>query len=223
MKYIVSLTLVLMSLGVFAQETTPVPNRASEPTAYPASTELDGAALKRFDASFSEQNVGFFHVYADPKVDPEETYLIRGNEMKGVALEMLPKKYKKMAAEMEADVYAAGAIRGMNENLYLVRMDGVGEDRVEMFAIRGNEVEHLQTLAIMKKQGTRTKQMDSFITDIDGDSYLDLITVKANSAGEIGKRSVYVMDRNSRSWKKTKKLDAPWDSVELYDPEMDKL
>ena len=214
----------LLALGLSAQavETAREPaNPGNDPTAYPLETPIKGEALQRFAAFFSPQNVGFFHVYADPRVDPGETYLLRGNKMGGVALQMLPKKFQKMAKRMGADVYGAGAITGMNESLYLVRMDGRGEDRVEMFAIRDDEVKHLKTLAVMKKAGSRMKQMDSFITDIDGDSYLDLITIKADRNGDIGKKSVYVMEDSSRTWKKTSKLDAPWESVKLYRPAMD--
>ena len=210
--------------GVTAQEveTAREPaNPGEAPSSYPVETPIQGEALQRFAAFFEPQNVGFFHVYADPEVDPEETYLLRGNKMGGVALQMLPKKFRKRAKRMGADVYGAGAIRGMNENLYLVRMDGNRDDRIEMFAIRDGEVTHLKTLATMTTSGSRKKQMDSYITDIDGDSYLDLMTAEAGRNGEMTKKTVFILDNNSRSWKKTSGLDAPWGSAELYRPNVD--
>ena len=217
------LTLFLASsLTLSAQEVetarTPA-NRSSEPQAYPANSTVEGEALQRFVAFFEPQTVGFFHVYADPKVDPEETYLLRGNKLGSVALQVLPKKSRRWIERNGADAYGAGAIRGMNESLYLVRMDGRGEDRIEMFAIRDNQVAHLRTLAVMEKNGTKMKQTDSYITDIDGDSYLDLMTIKRGKDGGIGKREVFVLEDSSRTWKKTKTLDAPWDSVELFNPD----
>ncbi|NJC25106.1 hypothetical protein [Neolewinella antarctica] len=221
MNYVQKIILPVFFLAGFSVLSAQTERPGPEPTAYSASTTIEGEDLQRFDASFSEQNVGFFHVYADPAVDPMETYLLRGTEMDDTALGLLPKKFKKKAARMGATVYGAGAIRGMNENMYLVRMDGDTEDRVEMFAIRGQNVRHLKTLAVMKKTGSRTKQVDSYITDIDGDAYLDLITVTKKRDGTIGKRRVYVLDRTDREWARTKMLDAPWDSVELFDPTME--
>ncbi len=208
-----------VSLAIFAALLLPALLAGqNDPTTYPAATELGSEALKRFDTQFDEQNVGFFHVYADPNVDPKETYLLRGQPMSEVAMALLPKKWKKKAKKLQADVFAAGAIRGMNENLYLVRFDGTGEDRIEMFAIRGSKVKHLKTLALMRKNGTQLKQMDTFITDVDGDSYLELMTLERGSP----KQEVFVMTRPDRKWKKTTALDAPWDSAELFDPSVEK-
>ena len=198
-------------------------NRGAEPTTYPANTTVEGAALQRFVSFFPNQNVGFLHVYVDPMVDPNETYLMRGEEMGGVATSLLPKKFQRMASKMNATVYASGAIRGNNENMYIVRMDGTNEDRIELFAIRNDKVKHLRTLAVRKGQGNRLKQMDTYITDVDGDSYLDLISITRGKDGSIGKTSAYVLDRSSRTFKKTNQLDLPTSSLELYNPATDNM
>ena len=179
--------------------------------------------MQRFVSFFPNQNVGFLHVYADPMVDPNETYLMRGEEMGGVASSLLPKKFQRMASKMNATVYASGAIRGNNENMYIVRMDGTNEDRIELFAIRNDKVKHLRTLAVRKGQGNRLKQMDTYITDVDGDSYLDLISITRGKDGSIGKTSAYVLDRSSRTFKKTNQLDLPTSSLELYNPATDNM
>lgn len=215
------LLFILGSLNAQINETKrPISSLGNDPATYPGATELEIAALQRFDASFAEKNVGFMHVYAQPTTDPEGTYLLAGEKLTSDVAALLPNKFIRMAARENAELYAAAAIRGVNENLYLIRMDGPQVDRIEMFAIRGNEVDHLQSLAVLKQRNNRSVQTDTYITDVDGDSYLDLVTIKKNNRGEIGKKRVYVMDRENRVWKRTTKLDVPWSSIDLHKPAM---
>lgn len=210
---------------VFSQTGNPALERGGSATiGYPNTDVLESEAMADFDAEFPEQNVGFLHIYADPTVDPEEVYLMRGVPASGTVLALLPKKYQRMAERMNAEVYAAAAVRGIRENLYIVRMDGASSDRLEMFAIRGNKVKHLKTLAYRECLNGSCVQMDSYITDINGDADLDLVTIKRaqNSSGDGAvKRSVYTMKESNRKWKKTKELDTPWDSIEFYEPRSD--
>lgn len=221
-SYLLFVFLLFASLSLVAQddEVFPTINEAASPGTYPASTMPESEAAKYWDASFPEQTVGFFHVYADPAVDAAEVYLLRGEELDGLGAKMLPKKFQRIARRMEADVYASAAIRGINENLYLVRMDGPSEDRIEMFALRGDEVKHLRTLARYKKYNSgKVLQMDSYITDIDGDTNLDLVTIKRKRNGKV-KRNTYVMN-NDREWSRATTLDTPWDSIDFFDPKLD--
>ena len=224
-KIILTLFLLAAYATVSAQgQTASSPsNRGAEPTTYPAHSTVDGAAIQRFVSYFPDKNVGFLHVYADPNVDPKETYLMRGEKMGDIATSLLPRKFQRMARKIGASVYASAAIRGNNENMYIVRMDGATEDRIELFALRGDKVKHLQTLAVRKGQGRRLKQMDTYITDVDGDSYLDLISITRGKNGNIAKTNAYVLDRSDRTFKKTKHLDLPTNSIDLYDPATDNL
>ena len=212
--------LLTFTLSAQRERVNPTPNRASDPRTYLLDLP-DSEAAQYWDASFPEKNVGFLHVYADPGVEAGEVYSMMGREIDGISTAMLPKKFQKMASRMDADVYASAAIRGKNENLYLVRMDGPSEDRVEMFALRGGQVKHLKTLAHYKKSNSgRVKQTDSWLTDIDGDTHFELMTITRSPSGK-EKRSVYMMD-DKRKWVKTSNDDAPWNSADLFDPAMDK-
>ncbi|OAV45591.1 hypothetical protein [Lewinella sp. 4G2] len=214
----------LMASGaLLAQSPTYQASRVSEVGSYPVQTPVEGEAQAAFDLTFPEQTVGFLHVYAQPSPDPMGNYLLSGNELAGAAKDLLPTKVQQMMFNADATPYAAAAIRGVNENLYLVRLDGAKEDRIEMLALRGDEVIHLKTLAVMKKSyDGHLVQTDSYITDIDGNSYLDLVTIERDANGEIGKKSVYVLDRDSRNWMETTSLDVPWSSIELYEPDTKK-
>ena len=209
----VLLTGLIFSLN--AQETAT--QRSTLPRDYATDNALAGEALQGFDALFPEQNIGFFHVYSKAEVDPMTTYLLEGAAMGNTQLALLPKKYQKIAERTNAEVYAAGAIRGLGEELYLVRMDGPQTDRIEMFAIRDNKVEHLKTLSYNQCRGSNCMILESWITDIDGNGDLDLMQIARNSRGR-EKRSAFVMDPDSREWKKTKNFtNVPWDSANPYD------
>jgi hypothetical protein len=225
-KYISLLALLFFSVSsAFSQTVNPAPDRANDPAiGYPNTDVLESEAMAEFDAEFPEQNVGFMHVYADPLVDPNEVYLMRGVPASGTVMALLPKKYQRMAERMNAEVYAAAAVRGIRENMYIVRMDGSTSDRLEMFAIRGNKVKHLKTLAYRACSNGSCQQTDSYITDIDGDTNLDLVTIKrtqTRNGDRAVKRSVYSLNESNRKWKKTKDLDTPWNSIEFFDPSTD--
>lgn len=214
-------TLLISSTLMVAQADQTVksgPDRAGNP--YSASQ-----ALQDFAAGFAETNVGFLHIYADPNVDPKETYLMRGTEASGTLKALLPAKFQRMAQSMNATVFGSAAIRGLNENMFIVRMDGPMKDRLELFAIRGNKVKHLKTLAYRNCTNGKCEQLDSYITDIDGDTVLDLVQISRtirNSGVTASNKKVFVLKDRSREWKRTNQLDVPWNSIKFYDPTMDK-
>lgn len=225
-KYIIALACSLfLSTTAFAQRTNPAPDRASDPVqGYPITNQIRANAFKVFAEDFPNENVGFLHVYADPNVDPKEVYLMRGIPVSSTTRALLPEKFQRLAKTMNADLYGAAAITGINENLYLLRMDGPLEDRIEMFAIRGKNVKHLKTLAFRKCSEGSCAQLDTYVTDVDGDTRLDFVQLKRVSTkrgDRTAKPVAYVMDKNNRKLKRTKKLDLPLESMNFYDPAFD--
>jgi len=213
-------TLLLLSTLAFAQTNPTIksgPDRAGDPY-------LSSPALQEFVAGFPETNVGFLHVYADPSVDPLETYLMRGEEASNTLKALLPVKFQSMAETMNATLYGAAAIRGDNENMFILRMDGRNSDRLELFAIRNNKVIHMKTLAYRICDSAKCEQLDSYITDIDGDTKLDLVQISRTMRGNevtAENKSAYVLTDPDRMWEETNQLDVPWASIEFYDPKTD--
>lgn len=225
-KYISLLSFLLLSTSfALAQKVNTPPNRAGEPAqAYPITNTIANVALKEFEQNFPSENVGFLHIYTDPSVDPEEVYLLRGLPVSSTVKALLPVEFQRMARTMNAELYGSMAVKGVNESLYILRMDGQSSDRVEMFALRGNEVVHLKTLAYRTCSEGSCAQLDSYLTDLDGDTNLDLIQIErtVNKQGEtVRKPRAYVMNTRTGKWKKTNKLEIPTDSINFYDPETD--
>ncbi|THH41065.1 hypothetical protein [Neolewinella litorea] len=208
---------LLLSLSVHAQSPVDVGGEGMQTTAL---EEATGADL--FATNFDESNVGFLHVYVDPTSDPLETYLLRGQEMSDTAVAMLPTRLRRLAKDDNATFYATIAIKGINENLYLTRLDGPRRDQIDMFAIRDGKVKHLKTLAYLDCAGTECLQMDSYITDVNLDTNFDLIQIARRSTEANGttdeRRSVYYMSPDSRRWRVTEELDVPWEGIQFHEP-----
>lgn len=226
LKYTIPLfSLLLFSFSSFAQEAKPAPDRAGDPNqAYPVTNRLEVPALREFDESFPNENVGFLHIYADPSVDVEEVYLLRGEPLSSTATALLPAKFQRMARNMNAELYGAMAVKGINESMYILRMDGQFSDRVEMFAIRGNRVIHLKTLAYRTCANGKCDQLDSYLTNLNSDTNLELVQIKRTmrSSGETtAKPKSFVLKDSNRKWKMTRKLDIPTTSIQFYDPTSD--
>ena len=212
------LTILCLSLATVSLAQTPVDvgREGMQTTAAEAATGAD-----YFATTFDESNVGFLHIYVDPAVDPLETYLLRGREMSDTAMAMLPTRFRNMTEKDGATLYSTIAIKGIEENLYLTRLDAPRRDQIDMFAIRDGKVKHLKTLAYRDCAGTECLQMDSYITDVNLDTNFDLIQIARRSTKSMGttdeRRTVYYMDPDSRRWKMTQELDVPWEGIQFYE------
>lgn len=225
-KFIAFLYFVLLPIGgALAQTTTPVPDRQSEPEqAYPVTNLVENAALKTFDADFPNSNVGFLHAYTDPVIDPSEVYLFEGAPVSSTTKALLPAKFQRMAKALNAKLYGAMSIAGIDESLYILRMDGQQEDRLEMFAIRDSKIVHLRTLAYRNCAAGLCTQMDSYLTDLDGNTTIDLVQIKrtqTKTKERYVSQRAYTMNPRNRKWKRARRLDVPWDSIEFFDPARD--
>ena len=188
---------------------------------YPVTNQITSPAMQTFALDFADSNVGFMHLYAEANPDPLGEYLLKGKEVSGTTRALLPEKFQRMAKTENAKIYGAAAVSGINENLYIARFAGPMTNRLEMFAMRGNEIVHLKTLAYRECSEGGCRQLDSYLTDLNGDGDLDLIQISRlqTKNGDRGVRTVtYTMDDNKRKWKKTRKLDVPTASIEFYDP-----
>ncbi len=225
-KFISLLATLLFTFSLLnAQTVTPAPDRAADPEqAYPVTNIVQNSALKTFAADFPNNSVGFLHVYTDPVIDPTEVYLLKGNAISSTTRALLPQKFQRMAQALGAELYGAMSIAGPDESLYLLRMDGIQEDRIEMFAIRDNEVKHLRTIAYRNCAAGLCTQMDSYLTDLNGDGNLDLVEIKRMQTKvkeRVVSRSAYVLNPKNLKWKKARQLDVPWDSIEFFSPSAD--
>ena len=206
---------LLLTAALPAQSPVDVGAEGMETTAL---TDTEEAAA--FIAGFEDSNVGFLHIYLDPAADPLETYFMRGREMGEEAMALLPGRFSRDAVQDGSKMYSAIAIKGIDEQLYLTRLDGPRRDQVDMFAVRDGKVVHVKTLAVLDCAGDECMQMDSYITDVDLDTRFDLIQIARRRVDGRGatdeRRTVYFMDPDTRRWKLTEELEVPWEGITFF-------
>ena len=223
MKQLIISLLFLFSCSTFGlaqvdERTQAFPDRATDTT----SDQVRVLGLNAFRAAFAPQPSGILHVYLDPAIDPAEVYLFRGVEASGTVRALLPKKFQRLAKRLGGKIYATKAVQlSGTEDRYLMRIDGIYEDRIEMFTINDYEVRHVKTLAYRSCLNGKCTQMDTWITDIDGDADAELIQISRtirNGKTTRSQEKVLTIANNGK-WKKSKKLaqDAPWTTVGFYD------
>ena len=149
--------------------------RVSSPKEYAANSQFSSPQAAQLDATFKEQTTGFLHFYIDPKVATNDQYLFKGNLIGGELLDLFTGKYHRYAVMEDTKVYAASAIKGADENLYVVRFVTPGDQRLELFDLINGEMKHIKTLAARKCKMSGCRQLDSYITDIDRDGRPDLV------------------------------------------------
>ena len=173
--------------------------------------------MEEFRNLFAESNVGFMHVYVDPEVDPLETYLFRGIEMGEGEVSTLPGEYLDQIDPNRGKVYASIYIRGIEEDLYLVRYRGETGGRIDQFAIRDGQPVHLKELASLACDTPGScAQLDSYITDVNLDTRFDLVQISRSASGDEQQRHVYTMTPDNRNWQETTELDVPWEGITFY-------
>ena len=183
-------------------------NTRYSPRTYPTAKLPADDALRTFDAAFPERSVGFLSVYL-PAGAPPAGYLLEGQPLDGSQLVLLPAKVRRAVERGDATAYAAAAIRGIDDNQYLVRTDGAREDRIELIGRRRGRLSHLRTLAV---RNARSEQR-SWITDVNGDALLDVMTEVRRPNGK-RRRTVYLLDRQREGYRRGKGVDAPWESAD---------
>ncbi|MGB3547575.1 MAG: hypothetical protein WBA17_11405 [Saprospiraceae bacterium] len=216
MKYLSLFILLFTCSFLIAQQQATT--KVSGPRTYAGAQLPDSEEARMFDAAFPEKEVGLLHVYADEEVQPSENYLLEGVEIGSGITNLLPGGYRRLAAREGTTAYAAGAIRGDDENLYLVRMASPTDDRIELFAFRGDRVKLIKTLAYRKCRSGRCAQLDSYILDINRDGLLDVAQLIRKRPGMEPQRRAYLMSDTGKL-RKDNSVDVPWDSMELYEGE----
>lgn len=221
-KAIISSFLLVFYVSMLSAQVAPTSNSFPDRSAAVEDDQVARvSAIESFKDDFTLQPSGILHVYVDPTFDPAEVYLFQGREASGTTKALLPRKFQRLAKRLGATIYATKAINLYGtENLYVVRLDGIYEDRIELFAINGYDVEHVRTLAYLSCLDGKCTQKDTWITDIDGNSNADLIEISRvvrNGKNTTEREAVYMLTEKGK-WKKSKQLkaDAPWSTIEFF-------
>ena len=150
---------------------------------------------------FKEQEVGNLHVFTNP--DPAPDYFFLGTPIEQAFPNVLPGAVSVLTIIKGQEPRAVYRIRGKEEELYLIRFPGErAKDEIALFGWDGDQLKKRRTLAYHTCHGNRCIQVDSWIQDLDGDTWLDLIQKKKISRKNGQKvtiqSQVYLMNQEGR-------------------------
>ncbi|MEQ8703102.1 MAG: hypothetical protein RIC19_04245 [Phaeodactylibacter sp.] len=144
---------------------------------YPAANVPASPEAAAFIALFEESNVGNLRVYAHHDDELPYNYPFKGKEIPKAYYEMFSGTYRALLEADKAYAYGIYSIKGNKAEHYLVRMPSdKGPNTIVLFDLNGEVMEPVQVLAYAYCKGDFCYQQDSFITDLDGDTDLDILT-----------------------------------------------
>lgn len=144
---------------------------------YPATNVPASAEAAAFISIFEESNVGNLRVYAHYDDELPYDYPFRGEEIPESFYEMFTGTYRDLLEADESYAYSIYSIKGNRSEHYLIRTPSdKGPNTIVLFDLNGEVMEPVQVLAYAYCKGDFCYQQDSFITDLDGDTDLDILT-----------------------------------------------
>ncbi len=144
---------------------------------YPATNVPVTPEAAEFVALFEESNVGNLRVYAHTDDELPYGYPFEGREVPEAYYEMFTGEYRDLLEDDKAYAYSIYSIKGNEAEHYLMRVpSNKGPNTIVLFDLNGEVMEPVQVLAYAYCKGDFCYQQDSFLTDLDGDTDLDILT-----------------------------------------------
>lgn len=131
-----------------------------------------------FKNLFEVWNVGNLHVFANMPNNDKVEYYFEGKVIDDKFKKYLPIEVQRAMVFNEQTYYAIGIIRGANnENFYLVRENSPQTpNQLVLYKSVNNQLQAKKVIAYFKtKNNKKYFQLDTWIQDLNGDTYLDLI------------------------------------------------
>lgn len=144
---------------------------------YPATNVPVSPEAASFIALFEESNVGNLRVYSHYDDELPYEYPFEGEEIPESYYEMFAGTHRDLLEDDAASAYSIYSIKGNRAEYYLIRTPSdKGPNTIVLFDLNGEVMEPVQVLAYAYCKGDFCYQQDSFITDLDGDTDLDILT-----------------------------------------------
>ncbi|WP_282782429.1 hypothetical protein [Phaeodactylibacter xiamenensis] len=144
---------------------------------YPATNVPVSPEAASFIALFEESNVGNLRVYSHYDDELPYEYPFKGKEIPESYYEMFAGTHRDLLEDDASYAYSIYSIKGNRAEHYLIRTPSdKGPNTIVLFDLNGEVMEPVQVLAYAYCKGDFCYQQDSFITDLDGDTDLDILT-----------------------------------------------
>jgi len=143
---------------------------------YPAANVPVSKQAADFISLFEESDVGNLRLYAHPNEDLPYGYPFAGEEIPKDFYSMFTGEYRKLLEKDLAYAYSIYSIKSNEGQHYIMRLPtDKGPNTLVLFDLKGEVMEPVQVLAFAYCKDGYCYQQDSFITDLDGDTDLDIL------------------------------------------------
>lgn len=188
------IVLCLFGPALFAQ--APAKDRADEAyyvSPYPMGNTPASERAAAFISLFDTENVGNLRVYAARDGNLNREYPFKGQALPERFLGMLPEPYLSELKRRGGTAYAVYRIKGNRGEHYLLRLPTEkGEHTLVLFDLHGEQLGLVNVLAYAYCGEKGCRQQDGFLTDLDGDTDLDILTKYAASARAVPRSVVHL-------------------------------
>lgn len=182
-----------LSAQVVEEEPVEEPYEDYNERPYPATNIPASPEVAGFMALFEDSEVGNLQVFSDFDSEISADYYFTGREIGEGFKELFTGEFRDL---IEANaIYATYSIKGSEEEHYIVRLPtNKGANMIWMFTVEGEVVKPLQQLAYAFCNDNSCYQQDSWITDLDGDTDLDILVKSRRTDPETKK----VLEKNDQ-------------------------
>ncbi len=143
---------------------------------YPAANVPASEEAAAFMRLFEESDVGNLRLYSNVDAKLPYGYPFEGEEIPESFYDMFTGEYRELLEDDKSYAYSIYNIKGNTGEHYLMRMPtNKGPNTLVMFDLQGEVMQPVMPLAYAYCSGEYCFQQDAFITDLDGDTDLDVL------------------------------------------------
>lgn len=181
-----------------------------------------------FTALFQKRNVGSLHLSIHPPKThsgTEASYL-KGKAIKSVYNSYLPQKVRPWTSTKECHPKAIFAIRANGlRNFYLIEVpQKQANEQLILYQLQQRKLKQVKILASYNCKAKNCTQLDTWISDLNGDGRLDLVQKryrKSKNGKESTQTNVYLLNRQGK-FKRTQKIKLKVEDYSLFKTPKDK-
>lgn len=143
---------------------------------YPAANVPVSEQAADFISLFEESDVGNLRLYSHPSEDLPYGYPFAGDKIPESFYSMFTGDYRELLEDDLAYANSVYSIKGNEGQHYIMRLPtNKGPNTLVLFDLRGEVMVPIQILAFAYCKDGYCYQQDSFLTDLDGDTDLDIL------------------------------------------------
>ena len=175
LRHLMISSLILFLTGsLFAQKEKPT-KITKEKTAYPITTEYD-PEMAVFNSIFEEADIGNLAIFSALQEKLPMDYFYTGTEVDPVFYALFDEKMEEKLEQEKIKLYAVYQIKGNAGQRFILRLPTErGAHTIALFELVDGKLTQVDVLAYADCGPVYCNQQDAWLTDLDGDTDLDIL------------------------------------------------